>query len=76
MDKFSVIKYGIVISYVSKGSVIFYLTEHVNIQIVTCKKNRAGGIRQPYFYISFFPNFAAERRINDERKRTKDGSRK
>ena len=27
-------------------------------------KNRAGGIRQPYFYISFFPNFAAERRIN------------
>lgn len=38
MDKLSVIKYGIVISYVSKGSVIFYLTEHINIQIVTCKK--------------------------------------
>lgn len=53
MDKFSVIKYGIVISYVSKGSVIFYLTEHVNIQIVTCKKIGLAVSVSPIFTFPF-----------------------
>lgn len=72
MNKFSVIKSGIT----SKKECYFLSNKiqltHRMLQI----KYGAGGIRQPYFYIPFFSNFAAERRINNGRKRIKDGNRK
>jgi hypothetical protein len=71
-----VIKYGIATSYASKNECYFLSDKRHLIYRMLQIKYGAGGIRQPYFYISFFPNFATERRINNGRKRTKDGNRK